>query len=56
MEAETLKLILDHGVCVVVLVVIYFWRIEPLLSKLVDANTLFVERLRILVDDERYTK
>ena len=35
-DYQWLTQLLDHGVCVVVLAVIYFWRLEPLLSKLIE--------------------
>jgi hypothetical protein len=50
MDAVSLPLLLDHGVCVVVLVVIYFWRVEPLLSGMNTKLAILIDRALMTQD------
>ena len=47
MESVDFKWLIDHGVCVVILIVMYFWRIEPLLTDMNTKLAVMSDRLGI---------
>ena len=56
MESLDIKWLVDHGVCVVAVIVIYFWRIEPLLTDITTKLAVLIDRVPNQLTNRESTK